>query len=445
MKFLNAQQSDSNTKFLAIRSSTWFIVITIIPVFPYSLKTRFGVPNDEVQYWNSALLTSFGAAQFFFSPIIGHFADRNLSRRSPLLLGFLGNAAATALLYLASNVWMLVLSRFLQGLSAAVVYTVGFALVADTVGQESIGQWMGFVISSLNVGMMVSPALGGILYDAFGYESIFVATFVLIGIDICLRIVMVEKKHALKLKQPLVVAPEPHYGTLLSPEGKHLANDHSISSTFSTSNEVEAPSLVQASSGPSDLSPVPSAKDTLPPAPMSSSPARTDVHPLRTLLCSPRILTSLYGALVTVVVLVAFDAALPIFVAQHFGWSSTGGGLIFLAITLPIFSAPIAGFTRTFGSSPLGADLTRAVADMVSDDPSVFGGKDPTAQVFSLYTSSSAAGVLIGPLVADIAFGHHNWVMLVVSLGLLSASVAVPILLFKPKSGKNKGKGVIAV
>ncbi|TLD23480.1 Chitin synthase D [Venturia nashicola] len=434
MKFLNAQQSDSNTKFLAIRSSTWFIVITdafiygvIIPVFPYSLKTRFGVPNDEVQYWNSALLTSFGAAQFFFSPIIGHFADRNLSRRSPLLLGFLGNAAATALLYLASNVWMLVLSRFLQGLSAAVVYTVGFALVADTVGQESIGQWMGFVISSLNVGMMVSPALGGILYDAFGYESIFVATFVLIGIDICLRIVMVEKKHALKLKQPLVVAPEPHYGTLLSPEGKHLANDHSISSTFSTSNEVEAPSLVQASSGPSDLSPVPSAKDTLPPAPMSSSPARTDVHPLRTLLCSPRILTSLYGALVTVVVLVAFDAALPIFVAQHFGWSSTGGGLIFLAITLPIFSAPI------------------AVADMVSDDPSVFGGKDPTAQVFSLYTSSSAAGVLIGPLVADIAFGHHNWVMLVVSLGLLSASVAVPILLFKPKSGKNKGKGVIAV
>lgn len=48
---------------------------------------------------------------------------------------------------------MLVLSRFLQGLSAAVVYTVGFALVADTVGHESIGQWMGFVISSLNVGM----------------------------------------------------------------------------------------------------------------------------------------------------------------------------------------------------------------------------------------------------------------------------------------------------
>jgi MFS family permease len=70
-----------------------------------------------------------------------------------LLLGFFGNAAATALLYLARNLWLLVLSRFLQGLSAAVVYTVGFALLADTVGQENIGQWMGFVISSLNVGM----------------------------------------------------------------------------------------------------------------------------------------------------------------------------------------------------------------------------------------------------------------------------------------------------
>ncbi|KAE9992970.1 hypothetical protein EG327_007105 [Venturia inaequalis] len=511
MKLLLSQRSDSTPRFLEVRSSTWFIVITvcvaafsdafiygvIIPVFPHSLKTRFGVPDDEVQYWNSALLTSFGAAQFFFSPIIGHFADRSSSRRSPLLLGFFGNAAATALLYLARNVWMLVLSRFLQGLSAAVVYTVGFALVADTVGQESIGQWMGFVISSLNVGMMISPALGGILYDAFGYDSIFVAAFVLIGIDICLRIVMVEKKHASKLKQPLVSDPEPNYGTISSSDVKNLSDAHSTSTRSDTSSEVVAPSIVQPVSGPSDSSPAPSSKDALLPSASASSPtATTNAHPLKTLLCSPRILTSLYGALITVVVLVAFDAALPIFVAQQFGWSSTGGGLIFLAITLPIFSAPIAGtiadrypsswlasswfilsgilvsmlflvankslsplaqkiilsvlltiygFTRTFGSSPLGADLTRAVADMAADDPSVFGGEEATAQVFSLYTSSSAAGVLVGPIVANIAYGQHNWVVLVVSLGLLSASVAVPILLFKPKWGKQKGKSAIVV
>lgn len=191
---------------------------------------------------------------------------------------------------------------------------------------------------------MISPALGGILYDAFGYDSIFVAAFVLIGIDICLRIVMVEKKHASKLKQPLVSDPEPNYGTISSSDVKDLSDAHSTSTRSDTSSEVEAPSIVQPISGPSDSSPAPSSKDTLlPPASASSPTATTNAHPLKTLLCSPRILTSLYGALITVVVLVAFDAALPIFVAQQFGWSSTGGGLIFLAITLPIFSAPIAG------------------------------------------------------------------------------------------------------
>lgn len=190
---------------------------------------------------------------------------------------------------------------------------------------------------------MISPALGGVLYDAFGYDSIFIAVFVLIGIDICLRIVMVEKKHVPKTKLPLVVSSEPSYGTVSSPEARHLSDAHSTSSTSSTSVEVEAPFIIQPISGSSDLPPTPSSKDTLPPPTSTSSPTATYAHPLQTLLCSPRILTSLYGALVKVVVLVAFDAALPIFVAQQFGWSSTGGGLIFLAITLPIFSAPLAG------------------------------------------------------------------------------------------------------
>lgn len=60
---------------------------------------------------------------------------------------------ATGLLYLARNVWLLVISRFLQGLAAATVYTVGFAMVADTVGPENIGQWMGYMTGALNVGM----------------------------------------------------------------------------------------------------------------------------------------------------------------------------------------------------------------------------------------------------------------------------------------------------
>lgn len=242
------------------------------------------------------------------------------------MLGFFGNAAATALLYLARNVWLLVLSRFLQGLSASVVYTVGFALLADTVGQESIGQYMGFVLTSLNTGMMISPALGGLLDDNFGYESLFIAIFLLILLDVLLRLIMIEKKVALKLRQPVVSEGQVAYGTCDSRIAK---------ATPSHQDTLEA-SKISASSTTTDQS-------LLLASTIASPLVGKNRHPLLTLFLSPRIFTTLYSAVITVSVLVAFDAALPIFVQKQFGWGPTGGGLIFLAITLPICLSPVAG------------------------------------------------------------------------------------------------------
>lgn len=77
------------------------------------------------------------------SPLAGWFADNTGSRRLPLLIGLLALAGATLLLCLSRTVALLVLGRILQGLSAAVVWTVGLALMVDTVGQAAIGEMMG--------------------------------------------------------------------------------------------------------------------------------------------------------------------------------------------------------------------------------------------------------------------------------------------------------------
>lgn len=34
----------------------------IVPILPYTLTGRIGIPQEEVQKWNSILLGSFGAA-----------------------------------------------------------------------------------------------------------------------------------------------------------------------------------------------------------------------------------------------------------------------------------------------------------------------------------------------------------------------------------------------
>jgi len=51
-------------------------------------------------------------------------------------------AASTALLGASESVWVLLISRILQGFSAAIVWTVGLALTVDTVGKDELAQWV---------------------------------------------------------------------------------------------------------------------------------------------------------------------------------------------------------------------------------------------------------------------------------------------------------------
>lgn len=70
---------------LRLRSSTRFIGITcfvatftdgflygaIVPVLPYSLVDRSGVPEEKVQMWLSLFLMTFGIAMTIGAPISG--------------------------------------------------------------------------------------------------------------------------------------------------------------------------------------------------------------------------------------------------------------------------------------------------------------------------------------------------------------------------------------
>ena len=65
---------------------------------------------------------------------------------------------------------------------------------------------------------------------------------------------------------------------------------------------------------------------------------------------------------------------------------------------------------------------------MEFDRPGVFGSGGAYAQVFALFTSASAGGVLVGPAWTSFAYGEVSWTLLVVSLGLLNISVAIPVV-----------------
>ena len=141
------------------RSNTLFILATIaiglftdlflygliVPVLPFMLEDRAGVPPDQTQSYVSSMLAVYAGSSFLFSPIAGVLADRVSTRQAPFLLALSIMLGATVLLFLGHTVEVFLVARVLQGISSAVVWSVGLALCVETVGSDNLGKTIGTV------------------------------------------------------------------------------------------------------------------------------------------------------------------------------------------------------------------------------------------------------------------------------------------------------------
>ena len=232
--------------------------------------------------------------------------------------------AATILFGLAKASWVLVVSRLLQGISAAITYTVGLALLVDTVGRDNIGQWMGTALSSSSFGLIVSPLLGGVVYAKAGYMSVFGMAMGLIVLDIVMRLCMIEKKHAAKYK-PVSTANN-FYGTFTSSQTSGHEDEHSNSSTQQNKPHDDSEHAPLLNSGDEQ-----------------ASRKRSRMPTILVLLSMPRLVTAIYGIFVNVAILAAFDGVLPLYVKALFQWNSLNAGLIFMCLAIPALSGPLVG------------------------------------------------------------------------------------------------------
>lgn len=83
-------------------------------------------------------------------------------------------------------------------MSAGMIWSVGLALVIDTVDSKHTGEAMGWISTGLSLGLLIAPSVGGIVYGKSGYYPVFFTCFGLIAIDIVFRISVVEVKDARK-------------------------------------------------------------------------------------------------------------------------------------------------------------------------------------------------------------------------------------------------------
>jgi len=136
----------------------------VLPLLPYYAK-EYGATALLV----GVLVSSFSVAQLAMAPLWGRASDR-YGRRPMIIAGLALSAVAYAVFAFAGSVWLLLLSRVVQGMGGGTIGVVQ-AYVADATPPDQRTRSLGWLSAVTSLGAVVGPAFGSILDQAGGQRA----------------------------------------------------------------------------------------------------------------------------------------------------------------------------------------------------------------------------------------------------------------------------------
>lgn len=134
----------------------------ILPFLPFYAQEMGATP-----FMVGMLLTTFSLFQFVSAPIMGRLSD--IYGRKPLLIiSQLSTLASFLILAVSHRLWMLYLSRAVDGLLGS-NGTIAQAYLSDISDKNDRSKAFGISGVAFGVGFMIGPAIGGFL-SQFGYN-----------------------------------------------------------------------------------------------------------------------------------------------------------------------------------------------------------------------------------------------------------------------------------
>jgi MFS family permease len=141
------------------------IVVPLVPIY----SRHYGAGGFVI----GAIIASFSAMQFVFSPIWGRLSDHH-GRRPILLISTAGAALSYLLFAIGSGfenhiaaLWALFVSRVFAGICGGNI-TVAQAYITDITPPEHRSKRMGLVGMAFGLGFIFGPAISGIALKLFG-------------------------------------------------------------------------------------------------------------------------------------------------------------------------------------------------------------------------------------------------------------------------------------
>jgi MFS family permease len=144
----------------------------LTPLLP-DYKERLDLSKTE-----AGVLASAYAAGALFGALPGGIVAARLGVKGAVLIGLGGMGITTLAFGLVDHFWLLVVARFLQGLSSAFSWTAAFSWLAAAAPPERRGELMGAAVGAAIFGALFGPVLGGIAAEV-GTEPAFGSVAVL--------------------------------------------------------------------------------------------------------------------------------------------------------------------------------------------------------------------------------------------------------------------------
>ena len=140
----------------------------ILPLLPFYAE-RLGASPFVV----GLLITTYAACQLVAGPVLGQMSD-HLGRRPLLLVSQLGTFIGFLILAYAQALWMVFLSRTIDGLTAGNL-SLAQAYIADVTKPEDRAKSFGVIGIAFGIGFLIGPAISGFLAQYSYQYPIFAA------------------------------------------------------------------------------------------------------------------------------------------------------------------------------------------------------------------------------------------------------------------------------
>ena len=124
----------------------------VLPILPFYAE-RLGATPLAIGF----IIASYSVAQLISAPLWGRVSDR-YGRRPALLIGLFGSMVAYVVFAFAGSLWLLFLSRFIQGAGGGTT-GVAQAYVTDTVRPSERAQALGWLSAATGAGIAIGPII----------------------------------------------------------------------------------------------------------------------------------------------------------------------------------------------------------------------------------------------------------------------------------------------